>query len=143
MKSARSIRRASSVSGAFTATAKIGSQSRHARWVVAVAAALLAAPIAAHPQTGSTSSASVGISVSVAPSFRLMSNEPAAQHEADYCIATNGQQLTLPILLVDANGSQQATDPASALPWCGVGQGKFRDDAKRPRPPGILIVRPE
>jgi hypothetical protein len=143
MKSSKSIRRKSSVSGPFTPTGKRGSRPRRARWIAAAIGFLLAAPLAAHPQTGSTSSASVGISVSVAPSFKLKPSEEAAQNGAGYCIATNGEHLSLPVLLVDPSGGQQSAGAASALPWCGAGQAELRDDATTLKPAGLLIIRPE
>jgi hypothetical protein len=145
MKGAKSIRRKSGVSGPFTPKGKrkMASGTR-AQWVAAVACSLLSAPVAAQPQTGSTSSASVGISVSVAPSFKLMPDGPTVKNDAGYCIATNGEQMTLPVLLVEASGGAQAAGVSNPLPWCDAGHAASQDDDAKTRKPAVtLIIRPE
>ena len=152
MKDSKASPGKSRLSGAFTPTGKRWKQPGiHHRCQGAVAASLLlwtfAAPAAA---TGPASSASVGISVSIAPSFRLASSGPTLQPStgraagASYCIATNGKPLSLPILLVQASGSQPA-ETANPLPWCDDGIGRQPDQrvAENPRDFRLLIIRPE
>ena len=105
-------------------------------------------PAAANTEVGSTSSASVGISVSVVPSFRLASTEPLLDksiNPAGYCIATNGEPMTLPVLLVQANDGKVSDRSANQLPWCDAGTGRQQDqtDANYRKPLRLLIIRPE
>lgn len=141
MKRAKSVCCESSVSRRFTPTGKRESGTWQARSIAAAAGWLLTAPLAAQPQIGSTSSASVEISVSVASSFRLKPSEEPARNGAGYCIDTNGEQLFLPVLLVDPSGGQQSAGVASALPWCNAGQEPPHVGA--PTQTGLRIVRPE
>lgn len=142
MKTTKSIRRKSSVSGPFTPTGKRGNRPRRARWIAA-AGSLLAVPLAAQPQSGSTSSASVGISVSVAPSFKLKPSEEPTKNGDGYCIDTNGEQLFLPVVLVDPGRGQQSTRAAEALSWCGADRAAPGDQGKTPATTGLRIIRPE
>jgi len=147
-------RRKSGLSGAFTPIGKRQKAPRVLDAGPSIAAAsllflALAEPAAANPRIGPTSSASVEISVSVAPSFKLASSASARQElkTATYCIATNGEQMALPVLLVQAN-SGEALDPsagtANPLPWCNA-NGRPHDQAyaeDRMRR-GLLLIRPE
>ena len=145
----------SGIAGAFTQNGKRGNPpcAQHV-WPGFAAASLLlfavAQPAAANPPIGQTSSASVEISVSVAPSFRLASNASADQEPkaASYCIASNGEQMALPILLVPANDNEVRDSSganANPLGWCGrdngplVGQARTEDRT----PAGLVLIRPE
>jgi hypothetical protein len=140
------------LSGAFTSRGKRGASTWFkGAWPGAAAFLLfltLATPAAADPQLGPTSSASVGISVSVAPGFRLaptISMLEETNISAAYCIATNGAPTALPILLVQPNDGDAGDRPANRLPWCEAGkdppQGQARAEVSSPAK--LLIIRPE
>ena len=144
MKSDRSTRRRTSLSGPFTARVKRRRRSRRAPWAAAALASILAAPVAAQPQIGSSSSASIGISVSVAPSFGLMPDGPGARDESGYCLATNGEQMTLPVQLVETSSSEQEAEAIKTLAWCDDTRAERRGDVAKPKRAGIIIIiRPE
>jgi hypothetical protein len=138
--------------GAYTARGRRGSSPcAPGAWQAAAASLLLVAmavPAAANPRIGPTSSASVEISVSVAPSFKLASREPLlgdSKKPANYCIATNGEPMALPVLLIqmdDGSGRDQAANPLS---WCEAGKDLSQNQAHahdRERN-GPLFIRPE
>ena len=142
------------IAGAFTQNGKCGKLPVQDVWPAAAATSLLlfaiAQPAAANPPIGPTSSASVEISLSVAPSFRLASNASAGQERkaAPYCIATNGEQMALPIMLVPANDSEARDSSggnANPLGWCGrddgaqVSQARTEDRTRA----GLVLIRPE
>jgi len=146
----------SGISGAFTQNGNRGNPPRAQHvWPGVAAASLLllfavAQPAAAHPPIGPTSSASVEISVSVAPSFKLASNASASQEPkaAPYCIATNGEQMALPILLVPASNSEARDSSggnANPLGWCGRDDGLQVSQARTGdgMPAGLVLIRPE
>lgn len=129
-------------SGEFTFPGKWGA-------AVLVLAFGLAGPAAARPQSGPTSSVSVGISISVAPQYELKASAPMTpvQDNSDpthFCLATNGRPTTLPVRLVGpASGSDRAI--AEQLDWCGSSDGATRGigGAKDGRLAGPLLVYPE
>ena len=139
-------------SGMFTAKGKRGtSRWIQGAWPSAADSFLLlltlTMPAAAKTQVGSTSSESVGISVSVVPSFTLASSEPLDKsiNPASYCIAINGQPMALPVLLVQANDGNANDRSADPLPRCEAGKGgplhqTHVNDRERLR---LLIIRPE
>lgn len=110
----------------------------------------------AGPDTGPLSSESIEISVSVAPSYRLLANKDQSQTGSvamagpgGLCIAASGQPMPLPVMLLwptalEAAGIEHRPEGAQ-LPPCGPTARSFgtvNDHGDR-SPIGLLIVRPE
>lgn len=147
-------------SGAFTL---FGNRSYPTRFGLACSALLtltltltLVAPAAAaaeRPQRGPTSSASVKISLSVAPRYGLKRTSAAVGRQlagaagpGTLCISTNGPQTLLPVMLVRSatgdDGSPQSGDETDRLAWCGLDGGALENAPDRING-GSLIIRPE
>lgn len=113
----------------------------------------LTGPATARQETGQTASASISISISVAPRFGLRAKpssiQPLEDGAADgpgFCIATNGQYPALPVHLVRAKiegkGFQAHQD--ELLPRCGASSD--RPKGSRPAKPlatGLILISPE
>lgn len=104
----------------------------------------LAGPAAADPGIGPTSSASVGISVSVAPRYGLASGGSSTQsHQAatpgSYCIATNLSLAGLPVFVVRSGPDQR--EAVERLAGCEPGNSAVLRDAAQGLE--LLMVRPE
>ena len=84
----------------------------------------LALPSAALPQIGPTSSASLGIAVSVAPKYELRTNKPRTALKsatAGFCISTNGKPAHLPVLLIRQRADARTRPEAAAkIEWCAA-----------------------
>lgn len=141
------------LSGIFTFSAKCGAALRNAtclgRASIVFLAPALAGPAAASSEIAPTSSASANISVSVAPTYGLRNDgSPVQAHagagQAPLCMATNGQPMLLPILLIQSD-TGPSMETIRRIPWCGPG----RADAELVAKPGaggpstLIIVRPE
>ncbi|HET9398779.1 MAG TPA: hypothetical protein VFO45_08180 [Sphingomicrobium sp.] len=124
---------------------------------VAVLLVALTDPAIAHNDTRPASSASVAITLTVAPTYELKAGGPSIQAARtgaaggeDLCIATNSEQPSLPVLLVRRPAGEQGTaggdaERSAPLPWCGPGGGglSFRQFANEGEQPGLLLIRPE
>lgn len=115
---------------------------------------LLASPAAAKaPPSGSTSSASIKISVSVAPRYQLYAtgkSQSAGLANASgisFCIATNGAKLLLPAeLLRPIEGEVGTSNDGMAADRILVASCGAPEPAKVPSPlqgAQLLIVQPE
>jgi hypothetical protein len=111
---------------------------------------ILATPAAARPEMGPSSSASIGISVSVAPNYGLKA-ERSGLHELSsasggrFCIATNGRPSALPVALVRSS-SRQSSEASEELPWCQPGRDLTERNEERgagSRNFTLLLIRPE
>jgi hypothetical protein len=139
------------VPGRFTFSGKGRAAVRAAAWPAAASTAFLAllltGPAPARAEIGPTSSASVGIQISVAPKFGLASRPQAmaSGFSGRYCIDTNGERMALPILLIQSSPGQsrEASEP---LPWCRPEGSAAVGNAERDagdRVSSLLIIRPE
>lgn len=156
------IRAKSCVSETFTISGKPRTPhltgARRGRTSSLILLLVMATPVHARPQIGPTSSASVEISLSVAPNYALRTEEPAiripesgASGSGIFCIATNGQPMPLPIMLVrplagQAEADGTATEWTIELPWCGAGGAAVpapADQGNDAMAPGAFIIRPE
>jgi hypothetical protein len=101
---------------------------------------LAAATAGARSPIGPSSSASIEIRVSVAPSYALKTDRTAPA-DARYCLAASAVTRTLPILLVRPASSeaQRPEERAAALGLCEAAIGRIDID----RDSGLLIIRPE
>jgi hypothetical protein len=114
---------------------------------VAIAMAALSGTAIANPHIGPTSSASMGISLSVASRFELKANptETALGFKSSgptsFCMATNGSPTLLPITLVWIEDRQVAPQPAERLSWCAWKDGP--PQAGRGDRTGAILIRPE
>jgi hypothetical protein len=145
----------------FTLWGKAGPRPHGIAATMAKTAALLLilapVPAMARSEMGQTSSATIGISLSIAPKFGLgipRLQTPILEHAAAgpgaLCMATNGRPTLLPILLVrspagKAMAGNAEKESAQPLGWCASGS-----DIDAPRAGGewkglsrLLIVRPE
>ena len=149
----------SCLSGLFTLRGKPRTVARgEPSRLKAIGAAFLLAsaePAAARPQIGPTSSTSIRISLSVAPQYRLATDDPSlrtlglAGEGGRSCLATNGQPTVLPVLLVRMNaaqtGSAPTNEPAERITWC-ESDNEARPTAGRAvdrGQSGPLMIRPE
>jgi len=124
--------------------------------IVAALLLLISEPAAARTQMGSSSSTSIGISLSVAPRFGLRTSAtpigvkttPTAQPDS-YCMAANGPLTFLPVMLVRESAQSRPVrageERVEQLSPCkGIGgpleSADSGDDAWMS---GLLIVRPE
>ena len=116
----------------------------------------LSAPAIAGPNIGPTSSAKIGISLSVAPRFTLAAAAPtlraARSGEAGrLCIASNGQPMLLPVMLVrlPMDGlpvSQVAGERVERLQRCDAARLDLLEAPQASEfgeAPALLIVSPE
>jgi len=114
-----------------------------------------AEPVQASADAGASSSASMRISVSVAPRNWLgaagdsaPSNDLKQAGSGSYCIETNGQAMPLPVMLVwpvarDASTSLASSEEnAAELPPCGAPQATAAVPGERPFS-AVVLVRPE
>lgn len=130
--------------GKFTLSGKRGA--------VAVLLALSAPTVleAAQPGIGPTSSARVGISVSVAAKFglatvRRQAGTAGAREAASYCVESNGRPALLPILLVRPD-QEKGEEAFGQLMTCDRASGQLGQESPPgtdARVQGLLIVRPE
>lgn len=113
----------------------------------------LTGPAAASGDIAPTSSTSVNISVSVAPTYGLGGRRPAQARggpgPARLCMASNGPPTLLPIMLV-RSGPGGSTEAAQPLAWCGSAGGAAEQveqveqgAAGAPGASALLIIRPE
>ena len=129
----------SQISGGFTFPAK--------RRVIGFCLLLLAGPSLARPEAGPTSQASIDISVSVAPEYRLEASEPTAlgwDWATSFCLATNGSPSILPVKIVRPHSGSDR-ESAEELGWCRSG-GRLSGAGIEPdkaRGLGLLMIRPE
>lgn len=137
--------RAAPFSKAFTNSGKRCSSGLLAKATGAVITlAVLPDAAIANPQIGPTSSASVGISLSVAPRFELEANPTDAVIGLDaagtggFCIRTNGSPTLLPIMLVRDEVAIQAVHK---LAWCEMNGNSVQ--AGLGAGAGVLLIRPE
>ena len=139
-------------SGEFTFSGKgpsaAGISAPIARSGIILFGLLLAWPAAADPGIGPTSSASVGISISVAPQFRLGTggwprHVDRIATSGGFCIATNSRPAALPVLLVRSGPSQPET--IEKLPECDLGGRAVTPVAVRRSGTSLelFILRPE
>jgi hypothetical protein len=121
--------------------------------------AVLVAPGAAHagPETGSSSSASVDISLSVAARYGLQASGAGSQGSSlreagpsQFCIATNGQSTPLPVMLVwpsagqGPQGDRRQEETAVQLSWCQMSSNpQPMNGPGGPMAFGPFIIRPE
>jgi hypothetical protein len=114
----------------------------------------VAGPAAAVQQIGPTSSAIVGISLSVAPKYGLRDNavgiDALESEAANFCIATNGRPTGLPIHLawqtVDVSAAgRNVAEAVAQLDWCAAGGRSIQsiDRGDHGEEAALLIVRPE
>jgi hypothetical protein len=148
----------SRLAGGFTLAGKrrASASARVGTWSVGAYLMLVAlgAPAAAFPNMGPTSSASVGISVSVAPKYGLRANELGIRALEDgtagLCMATNGPPIDLPVRLVRqtadvSSAGWMAKGAADELHWCLAGGRAIESMAPGNDGEGtsLLIVLPE
>lgn len=126
---------------------------RSVAWYLA-SLAICSAPALAKADAGTSSSASIRISVSVAAHHQLRAAmEPSTDGlkragPGLYCIETNGQAMPLPVMLVwpvarDASTSQgSGEEQAAEVPACGAPHGKAIVRGETLASPAV-IVRPE
>jgi hypothetical protein len=132
------------------------SARRRAGAAVATLLVALVDPAAARNDAQPASSASIAITLSVAPAYELKVSEPAIQAARPgapdpdgLCLATNSERLSLPVLLVRPStvelGTEGGLEESSVpLPWCGSGGGSaFEHLAKASDPPELLLIRAE
>ena len=141
-------------SGEFTLFGKPRLAPHRAAWLRSLSAALvamaLAGPAFARPELGPDSSASVAISLSVAPKYGLrIGGLPARTDEMTapgrLCMATNAQPETLPVLLVET-GPGSSGQAGEQLLWCALDGSAAVRVAKRgagATTARLLIIRPE
>lgn len=151
----------SGASSQFTFLSKRWARPRLGSGLAAGAGAilmLLALPdqVAARPQIGPTSSASIKISVSVAPRFGLGAGAPAI-HDMEsatagagrFCLAVNGRPTDLPVMLVWPSTGQ--TSPVhmgkerveQLIPCNSARAPEAADRQVDTSASGLLIIRPE
>lgn len=112
---------------------------------------LLVAPADARSELGSTSSASVRISLSVAPKYALGITRPPIEAPTPvgsrtWCLATNGQAMTLPVLIIRSGPGQPSQDDGYPLGSCSSDTTSVRASTLEGGggiEPRLFIVRPE
>ena len=73
-----------------------------------------------------------------------MPDGPVARDESGgYCLATNGEPMTLPIRLVETSSNEQEVEATNRLAWCGDARADHWNDVAKPKRAGMLIIRPE
>lgn len=138
------------LSGKFTLAGKCRSKPRPGWARVGRAMLLLLASVdaasAARLEAGPTSSATIGISLSVAPKYGPKASAPGIHGSVlsrRICLATNGRKTFLPVLLVQVgtgeNYSGRGRERIGELGWCGSGYNLIEAG----KAAGPLIVRPE
>ena len=113
----------------------------------------VAEPAAARPQIGSSSSASVTISVSVAPHYGLRFQPAGSDPQSwsgPYCMATNGPlpELAVYLLRLPAGrwpAARRSPDKIARLPWCRPGGPEISemDRGERGEATPLLLIFPE
>ena len=138
-----------------------GSRVNHRRRLAAACLVSIAScPVAAKApeETGPTTSASIGISVSVARRYGLSVNGAASEQQGlkqpvrgKYCIASNENEMRLPVMLILVSGRERNEDTSPApkqtvqLVPCESSRRPL-DDSDSFDGPAIIqevIVRPE
>lgn len=143
------------LSGEFTVAGKCRRLFVTPPAAASVALVLLLAfadPAMARSQIGPTSSASVSISVSVAPKIGLGTLAPpvdATVGPSSFCLTTNGRPMALPIMLVwtpeQPTLAREGQERVEQLRTCNVGGGPVQGADRRGESlaPRLFIVRPE
>src|SRR5688572_27152010 len=118
----------------------------------------LSAPAIASPDIGPTSSANVGISLSVAPNFRLGAAAPAMRANGAgeagpgrLCIASNSKPTLLPVMLLRlpmdglsvSQAARERTDQLHRCDGAGAGLPEVPQRSDIGEAPTLLIVSPE
>jgi len=131
-----------------------GRRRSHALAIAATTVILqfLAAPSQALAPAGPTSSETVTISVSVAPTvgLQISSGRPIGAETAAerFCVATNTRPADMPVQLVWAASGEpselRSETPTIGIPWCATGRQADLSGHDRPSEgAALLIVRPE
>jgi len=143
----------------FTLCGKAGARRHRIAGEAAAVLLLMLTPVPAmaRSQMGPTSSATVGISLSIAPKYGLRVSslqtpvpKLSTAGSGGLCMATNGQPTLLPILLVRSRAGKSVAEhagkeSAEPLGWCASGSkidapiasGEWKGMS------GPLIIRPE